>query len=282
MEEKLGSDIIDNWKKPIQLLKPIDLFNDKLDYRCSSFADVIRLNESMLNVIEKYTFLDPNRAHGELEKFKQNFEILQTCLGEIDGTFYSLSNGSKLKQYRDELEDINKRFLNLHMNHDVCYGPRGNKWQSPCLSHTLTLNNSRAKNIQSKYGCLLSTDGYTTGIHKWTLKLHERISTCMVGVAPSTVSKGEARNNYNTNGYYMDLNSGLLYSGPPFSHSGKAFSTAIPSGATVIITLNCRDGSLSYTYNNNTQLAYTGIPITQKLFLAWDNDTTQGADIELL
>jgi hypothetical protein len=279
-EQCQGIDVVKAWKNRIELRTPIDLFNDKLDYKCDSFDDVVRLNDSMSRVIEKYSFLDSKRAASELHKFKDNFEILQTCLGEIDQVFYSVPQESRLIQYRTEVEEINQRFRLLYSNPDICIRKIDN-WSTPCTSHTIV--GRTAKLISGQYGCLLSKNGYKFGVHKWHLRMISRTSTCMVGVAPDTVSKTGTVNNYNTNGFYMDLNGGSLYSGPPFSKSGTAgLGKSIASGTFLTITLNCNNRTLTYTYEGQDFVAYTDLPMENKLYLAWDNNTTPGSEIEIL
>jgi len=280
IEELPRSSILENWKKGITLKKPIDLFNDKIDFNCSTFKDICRLNESMLGVIDKFIFLDPKRALSELQKYKANFEILQQSLGEVEATFYNVSSEfSKLTTYQNEVKDINERVNHIFLNPDIIFGPR-TMWQTPCTSHTI--NNNRATLIQSQYGCLLSTRGFTSGVHKWTLRLISCTSTCMIGVAPATVSKTGAFNNYSSNGFYMDLNDGTLYSGPPFSYSNRQLvGRGLSSGTILIVTLNFNARTLTYTFDGKDYLAYSDLPTNNKLYLAWDNNTTSGSEIEI-
>jgi hypothetical protein len=282
-EECLGIDVLLAWRKTIKLKKPIDLFNDKLDFNCEKFQDVVRLNESMSIAIEKYSFLDPKRAASELEKFKDNFEILQTCLGEIDQIFRnSYLQESKLDQYSTEIDEINHRFRLLYNNTDI-YNNRVDlidDWMTPCSSHTI--NGRTATLIQSQYGCLLSKKGYNTGVRKWHLRIISRTSTCMVGVAPDTVSKTGAVNNYNSKGFFMNLADGSLYSGPPMSKSNSALLNKAVSSGILTLTLNCTNRTLTYTYEGKDHVGYTDLPMDRKLYLAWDNDTTAGSVIEII
>jgi len=167
------------------------------------------------------------------------------------------------------------------MNPDVVFGSRTDTWMTPCTSHTILQDSHRASLIQGQYGCLLSNKGYSRGLHKWKLRIHSRTSTCMIGVAPSTVHKTGAYNNYNTNGFYMDLNNGMLYSGPPFSYSGRAGYKAVNTGSILTIILDCNRHTLTYNVDGQDYLAYENIP-DQQLYLAWDNNTTGGSDIELI
>jgi len=214
------------------------------------------------------------------KKFKINFEILQTYLGEVDMAFYNLSSDSRLNSYQKEIDEINEEAKELFSNSDVIFGPKFS-WQTPSSSHSV--NKNRASLISGQYGCLLSNRGYNTGIHKWTLRVITRTSTCMIGVAPDTVSRSGSYNNYNSNGYYMDLNTGTLYSGPPFSYSNRGIGcNSVGSGTIFVITLNCSTGTLTFNANGTDYLAYENIPMTKKLYLAWDNNTTGGSEIEII
>jgi len=65
--------------------------------------------------------LKPNRAQSELEKFKNNFEVIQTCLGEIESLLQVPK--SKLEHYQEELEEVNRRLTLIFKNRDVLTGP---------------------------------------------------------------------------------------------------------------------------------------------------------------
>jgi hypothetical protein len=275
-EECNRIEIIKSWRKRIDLKRPIDLFNDNLEYRCDSFDDVVRLNDSMSRVMEKYTFLDSKRAAAELQKFKDNFEILYASLIEFD-QFFHVKQESKLGQYKAEIEEINKRFCILYSNPDL-HVKKIDSWREPCTSHAVI--GRIAKQIQSQTGCLISKNGYNTGVRKWKLRIITRPSTCMVGVAPDTVKSGTL--NYNSCGFYMNLNGGALYSGPPMNKSGAAGFKNIEGGKILIVTLNCTNRTLTYTYEGTDFVAYTDLPMDKKLHLAWDNDTTAGSEIEII
>jgi hypothetical protein len=270
---------MERWRCTPTLIVPLDLFNDRIDYTCNSFQDVIRLNQSLSTVIEKYSFLDPKRAQVELEKFKNNFEVLQTCLGDVEESLHIHTQPySKLDYYQSELDEINARIENIYSNSDISLAPT---WESTSTSHTLSNNGKTATLISGGQGCLLSKNGYSRGIKEWRLRMHSRTSTCMVGVAPATVSR--TSHNYSTAGFFCNLDDGTLYSGPPFSYSNRAFITGgVRTGQTLIVTLNCTDHTLSYTVDGVSHgVAYTGLPDVQ-LFLAFDNNTTAGSSIEML
>lgn len=276
IEDLPRSSILENWKKAITLKKPVDLFNDKLNFICTTFEDICRLNEGMLGVVDKFLFLDPKRAKSELEKFKANFEILQQSLGEVEGTFHNVSDFSKLQSYQNELNDINQRIGHLVLNPDVIFGAKFG-WETNVTSHTV--NKNRATLISGQRGCLLVTRGYSTGIHRYTINVITRTSTCMVGVAPNTVSRSSY--NYNSTGFFLNFNDGTLYSGPPYSYSCRTLiGRGINGGSVVIVILNCDKHTLTYSVDGQEFLAYENLP-NNKYFLAFDNDTSAGSEIEL-
>jgi hypothetical protein len=280
IEELPRSDILQNWKKSIPLKRPVDLFNDKINYNCTSFQDICTINEGMLGVVDKFLFLDPKRAQSELEKIKHNFEVLKESLREVEGIFNTDNDFSKsyLEDYKKEVENLNNSVNHMLLNPNVIFGPQFS-WQIPSTSHHVVKN--RASLIDYQCGCLLSNKGYSTGVHKFKVSVITRTSTCMIGVAPETVSKNSV--NYSSNGFFCNLNGGTLYSGPPMSHGGNSYiSGGIAAGAIVTITLNCDLHTLSYMVDGrDCGVAFTGLP-SVKLFLAFDNNTTGGSSIELI
>jgi len=277
-----GAAFVKKYKMLLTLKVPIDLFNDRLDYKCETYPDMCRLNESMALVIEKYCFLDPSRAHTELTKFFHNFEAIQMGLLEVDRALVSeeYTHENKLSYYQRELEDINERMNMIFMNTDVNLKTES-KWLTPCTSHVVVGN--KATLISGQYGCLLSTDGYSSGIVKWNLRIISRTSTCMLGVAPASVSKSGPTNNYCTNGFYMDLNGGTLYSGPPLSYSARSFlNKSVETGCMLSIILNFDTKSITYVLDGKEHVAYENLVLDKEYFLAWDNNTTPGTEIELI
>ena len=110
--------IISSCNKKQNLVAITDIFNDKLDYNCSSFADAARLNESMLFVAQKYKlFGRSEESKQELLKFKNNFEILQTFLGQIEEQMID-AKGNK-QDIQKEVEFINKKIQDLLKRDDV-------------------------------------------------------------------------------------------------------------------------------------------------------------------
>jgi hypothetical protein len=67
------------------LEEPTDFFNDRLDYSCSTFDDLLRLNKEMLRVALKYRlFGNTPSSLEELQKYLHNFELIRLRLVEIE------------------------------------------------------------------------------------------------------------------------------------------------------------------------------------------------------
>jgi len=93
-----------------------DLFNDHLDYSCTMFKDLVVLNQKMLSVAEKYEmFGESPKAKEELEKFKTNFEILQTYFGEIEERLVDSQSSYNEKVAEIEVANaIIRNFAKIH------------------------------------------------------------------------------------------------------------------------------------------------------------------------
>eukprot|EP01125_Pyxidicula_operculata_P001427 TRINITY_DN1131_c0_g1_i6.p1 TRINITY_DN1131_c0_g1~~TRINITY_DN1131_c0_g1_i6.p1 ORF type:complete len:448 (-),score=126.73 TRINITY_DN1131_c0_g1_i6:194-1537(-) len=97
--------LVDSWSTNKELQKVEDIFNDKLDYTCYQFDDIIRLNEQQLTVAKKFKFFDcTESAIDALNKFYSNYEQLQLYLGEIEMMMKDKqSEGSSVQSMIDEL-----------------------------------------------------------------------------------------------------------------------------------------------------------------------------------
>eukprot|EP01125_Pyxidicula_operculata_P001768 TRINITY_DN11600_c0_g1_i1.p1 TRINITY_DN11600_c0_g1~~TRINITY_DN11600_c0_g1_i1.p1 ORF type:complete len:391 (-),score=52.83 TRINITY_DN11600_c0_g1_i1:107-1279(-) len=104
-------DIRDSWKTQSTLCTVEDFFNDKLDYSCTSYQDIVRLNQSMLVVARKYRIFECTRdSLNVLEQFKKNFEELQIYLGEIEAMLENAkSKRDVIQPYVDQLNEAMSR-----------------------------------------------------------------------------------------------------------------------------------------------------------------------------
>eukprot|EP01127_Copromyxa_protea_P000372 TRINITY_DN10304_c0_g1_i1.p1 TRINITY_DN10304_c0_g1~~TRINITY_DN10304_c0_g1_i1.p1 ORF type:complete len:148 (+),score=22.90 TRINITY_DN10304_c0_g1_i1:95-538(+) len=60
------------WSTTEKLVPVPDIFNDKLDYTCAQYKDIVRLNKEILPVARKFTYFDCSAsALGALEQFRE-------------------------------------------------------------------------------------------------------------------------------------------------------------------------------------------------------------------
>jgi len=72
------------WTCTRKLVQIPDVFNDNIDFTCHGFDDLVRLNQGMLPVALKYRFFgETNETMKILEKFRVNFEVILSCLEDI-------------------------------------------------------------------------------------------------------------------------------------------------------------------------------------------------------
>lgn len=110
--EQNANEITKAWCSSTQMIVIPDIFNDKLNYSCQTYSDLIRLNSEMFTVAQKYElFGDSEKARQEILKFSQNFRLIEAALDQIEK---SLSHGrSKLEEIKHQLNGINSQLENL-------------------------------------------------------------------------------------------------------------------------------------------------------------------------
>lgn len=75
----------------------------------NGWADLKRLNSTLLTVTNKFKYLDQSNkdAQMELGKYLHNFEVIQVELGSIEER--TISGQSKLKEFQAEANELNRR-----------------------------------------------------------------------------------------------------------------------------------------------------------------------------
>jgi len=108
-EKEKTSQFIKRWTPKEKMIsnKEMNFFNDNVDYNCSSFEDIQRLNCEMLDVAEKHGWLAPSKSPPVLKDFLKNFENLQTMLKTLESSFQK--NESKKEKLEKELKYINPK-----------------------------------------------------------------------------------------------------------------------------------------------------------------------------
>ena len=92
---------------------PNEIPDDKLNILCRDFNDIKIQNREMLKTVKKYNKLfDRSKSSLEvLDQFKENFELLQVGLGELEQQLISQELPSKNLQ--PQIDEINKNFKSI-------------------------------------------------------------------------------------------------------------------------------------------------------------------------
>ena len=99
-----------------------DIFNDKIEYKCRTFNDLIRLHTSLLPVAEKFElFGESPKAAIELKKFLTNFEILQVGFGFVEEKIQDKTN--KSSEIEKDLENLNEAIKALFKKYPITTSP---------------------------------------------------------------------------------------------------------------------------------------------------------------
>lgn len=90
-----------------------DVFNDKPNWKCSTWADLKRLNLEQNAIVDKFELLDKSnaKAKNELAKYLHNFEVIQTGLGQLESK--TLSEQSRLPEFQKRVTEINTLLAEL-------------------------------------------------------------------------------------------------------------------------------------------------------------------------
>ncbi len=108
-----------------------DLFNDRLNYAPQTFDELVKLNSSMLAVALKYEmFGETNKAREELVKFKNNFEIIQVALGELEQRTQDAP--SEMERIASGVKQLNTQLKQLQSPTVTIKGGCSHK---PCATH---------------------------------------------------------------------------------------------------------------------------------------------------
>jgi len=112
-----------SWKPTGATIKPIeDFWNDKIDYSCTTFEDVCRLNKELLRVAVKYRLLGGSAEATEvIEMILRNLECLQVFLGNLEENVQD--QPSKFIDLNQKIETINKLLSDISPSLHKCELP---------------------------------------------------------------------------------------------------------------------------------------------------------------
>lgn len=117
----------------------------------------------------------------------------------------------------------------------------------------------------------IGTEGWSIGVHTWSVEMGKCCEHLMFGVAPSNINR--VGTNHFSMGFYMYSNNGTLYGQD--SSKGKLFGSACcVEGSTMVVQLDCDAHTLSFGIDGQPlKVAYSGLPLVP-LFPAFDIHTT--------
>jgi len=135
------------WKPNVKMGVIPDLFKDKINFNCSNFDDVVRLNGEMPLVAEHYKMFGGSAEAIEvIEKFKANLELLQVCLGSLEEKLMDAT--SRMEELTEETNKLNKQVEALINNAKVT--PIENDWGSEYQQIKQKKEEERKKEIENR------------------------------------------------------------------------------------------------------------------------------------
>eukprot|EP00667_Euglena_gracilis_P004128 EG_transcript_4148 len=105
-----------------------------------------------------------------------------------------------------------------------------------------------------------AAQGFDSGRHQWSVKISgEGHPSCMIGLAPAgAVKVGTV---FKRSGLFLYAANGSLFSGPPTSHTDRAYTTPIPAGSTVTVYLDFDAHTVAFSVNGQARgIAFTALP----------------------
>jgi hypothetical protein len=98
--------VVAQWEVSTELTKIPDVFNDRLNFQCANFQDLVRLNRDMAEIAYRFKFLRDEPAIVELNKFLSNYCLIQMALKQL---FQLINTGGRghLADIQRQLQSIN-------------------------------------------------------------------------------------------------------------------------------------------------------------------------------
>jgi hypothetical protein len=116
-QSQQGNQVANGWRETIDLTSIPDIFNDKINYSCTTYQDLKRLNGEMLRVAQKYElFGDSEKAHKEIAEFENNFRIIQAALKRIT-ELHRTGGSGHLANIQEQLDNVNNQIKALRTSY---------------------------------------------------------------------------------------------------------------------------------------------------------------------
>jgi hypothetical protein len=104
--------VIAQWEVSIELSRVPDIFNDKLNFQCANFQDLVRLNVGMADIAHRFKYLQDKPAIVELNKFLSNYCLIQMALKQLLQLINTGGTGH-LADIQCQLQSINSCVVEL-------------------------------------------------------------------------------------------------------------------------------------------------------------------------
>lgn len=236
-QERSAKDMVTDWKGTKALTVIDDIFNDNLNFTCCSFEDLMRLNAGLLKVGNKYAlFGESTKAQHELEKFKANLEIIQTCLGEIEESL--TSKPSQLQVYQGKVAKINLQLSELGEDSQVAFNMLELSWKP---NNKVEIVGGKVRALSNTCYAVHATRSIPQGSYaSWKIK---------IVVPGSHISIGVTLENYGGSGYLGNGQDGwCLNETGQSQHSGVSHGAqnALVKDEIIEVTVNRTTNTISW------------------------------------
>jgi len=279
VEETSALDIVSGWKPKIPKenfhnTEDMNIFNDNINYTCTSFDDVKRLNESIPKVSFKFRLLDPNQSPPILRLFYSNLEILQTFLGDLEGLLMDPESPKKeLLKAVQTLNDahlyvtqqINEKNMQEAKRIGDTFIPGTLSWDPKFCHDSLKINGMEVVSTGSSQAVL----GTLPNVASFKVKpLSGSNSNIMVGLALQSKVQNKTYN-YDKSGWFLYLQETNLFglSGESHKPYNNIPTNKIPLNSTVEVCFDKSARTISFVVNGvNQGVAFSNIPIEENLY----------------
>jgi len=225
-----GSELLDLWKTDIKLtVVPNPEGLDTIDYSCSTFQDLLRLNQQMLSIARLY-HSKSSSSYSYLNKFLENYELIQVELGSLEELMFD--SESKYNVLKSQVDEVKKK-LDQVIADAYKYSTAIDKqrkfgliikqmklekeevnltWDPYHIGSSLLLSNGNKTVTGNGIGWVcqlaLASCGWSEGVHYWEIRV-DKSNDDMIGIMPLISNLRNTSRNYETNGFFFHHSTGI-------------------------------------------------------------------------
>jgi len=265
------TDFLSQTQWPSELVQSNDIFNDKIDFNCTSFEDCVRLNKLMFPVSQKFRmFGGSEESVAELTNFLANFEIIQKHLIKVEQSIIDEPMPTN-HGVQEQLDQINYLFSSMKSTipgvkfykskDSVQYGTSSN-WGWSCCGIQTRIEGKKVIATGSGYSCAIGD----------TLVSSFKIKVVLGGSDYWRIGVGVATNTSELNTYLSsESNESICYYsfGGIRSKSGDGgnnpFST-YTTGDVIMVRINKQDNTIQF-YKGEQLVSQEVIKLNNKEYL---------------